>query len=68
MPGNFLAVGTMDPHIEIWDLDVVDTLESVITFGKKPRKKKKKKVAAALTPNEGHKDAVLGLSWNRNAR
>ena len=64
-----MAVGTMDPHIEIWDLDVVDTVESVYTLGKKPRKsKKKKKKAVAMTANDGHQDAVLGLSWNRNAR
>ena len=66
--GNFVAIGTMDPHIEIWDLDVVDTLESVATLGKKPRKKKKKKKPVATTPNDGHTDAVLGLSWNCNAR
>eukprot|EP00003_Mantamonas_plastica_P011042 TRINITY_DN2060_c0_g1_i1.p1 TRINITY_DN2060_c0_g1~~TRINITY_DN2060_c0_g1_i1.p1 ORF type:complete len:344 (-),score=131.14 TRINITY_DN2060_c0_g1_i1:289-1320(-) len=70
--GNFVAIGTFLPHIEIWDLDVVDALEPVLvlagdeerpTFGEKKRKKKKK-----VTAHGGHADAVMGLSWNSQQR
>ena len=40
--GNFVAVGTMEPHINIWDLDLVDTLEPVASLGKRKKKKSKK--------------------------
>jgi len=39
---NFVAVGTMEPHIDIWDLDMVDTLEPVVSLGRRKRKKSKK--------------------------
>ena len=50
--GNFLAVGTFLPIIEIWDLDVVDDIQPSATLGSVPRppekkmKKNKKKKAA----------------------
>ena len=50
--GNFVAVGTMDPDIELWDLDTVDCMYPNAILGQggeqdaapeQPRKKKKKK-------------------------
>lgn len=60
--GNFLAIGTMEPTIDIWDLDLVDSLEPLATLGAKSRKKRKKKGCG------GHGAAVLDLSWNPLAR
>lgn len=81
-PSNMVAVGTFQPGIEIWDLDVVDAPEATLVLGgedtsapaKKKKKKKKgsqhqKRLFAKPTYKPGsHTDAVMSLSWNRNNR
>ena len=62
---NLLAIGSMQPDIEIWDLDVIEAMEPafVLAGASKKKGKKKKKLATS-----GHSDAVLTLSWNHNQR
>lgn len=58
IPGNLIAVGSMSPVIEVWDVDVINSLEPAFKLGKKGKKKSK--------PGVGHTDAVLSLAWNRH--
>lgn len=32
-PGNFVAVGTFSPEIEIWNMDIIDAVEPLATLG-----------------------------------
>jgi periodic tryptophan protein 1 len=80
--GNFVAVGTMSPEIEIWDLDVVDNMYPNAILGQEPeksadlngttdskKKKKKKKEKSKPKANDSyHVDAVLALAANRQHR
>ncbi|CAM9177971.1 unnamed protein product, partial [Ectocarpus fasciculatus] len=65
--GNYLAVGTFSPAIEIWNLDVLDPLEPSATLGGEATGKKKKKSGPQFAPGS-HTDSVLGLSWNKSFR
>lgn len=65
---NYIAVGTLNPWIEIWDLDIVDNLEPEFILGSNVSKPKKKKANVTSTKSQklvGHKKAVLDLKWNR---
>ncbi|KAK0052590.1 periodic tryptophan protein 1 [Biomphalaria pfeifferi] len=66
--GNFIALGTMEPDIGIWDLDVVDSLEPVCVLKGKKKLSKKKEMKKKDNLTDGHSSSVLDLSWNRNVR
>ena len=82
--GNMAAVGTFDPDIEIWDIDVLESIYPDTILGpganksestldealpSKNKKKKKKKKKGVRGPDEHHHvDAVMCLSSNRLQR
>ena len=78
--GNYIAVGTLDPEIEIWSLDIVEAMYPATVLGRPDKtkahvpvplgtgKKKKKQTKHRAKDDSCHVDAVLGLSWNRNVR
>lgn len=57
--GNFIAVGSMEPSIEIWDLDIIDEVQPCTVLGGVKGKKKSKYKKGS------HTGAVLGLAWNK---
>ncbi|KAJ2701781.1 rRNA-processing protein [Coemansia sp. IMI 203386] len=64
--GNYVAVATFEPRIEIWDLDTVDSAYPDAILGSNDKKKLRK---SRGKPNPAfHTDAVMGLSWNTNVR
>ena len=78
--GNYIAVGTLDPEIEIWSLDVIEAMYPSSILGRPDEtkahvpvpsgtgKKKKKKPKHRKVQSAYHVDAVLGLSWNKTQR
>ncbi|KAH9607627.1 hypothetical protein KSS87_014137 [Heliosperma pusillum] len=68
--GNFIAVGSMEPSIEIWDLDTIDEVEPALVLGGVIEKKKKKKgkKKSIKYKEDSHTDSVLGLAWNKEFR
>ena len=77
--GNFVAVGTMDPEIEIWSMDVVEGMYPDAVLGQREAtaqlgmpvgtgKKKRKQLRPRVRNAAHHVDAVLSLSWNPVAR
>ncbi|KAI4308454.1 hypothetical protein L6164_031531 [Bauhinia variegata] len=66
--GNFLAVGSMEPSIEIWDLDVIDEVQPFLELGGIAEKKKKGKKKSMKYKDGSHTDSVLGLAWNKEYR
>ena len=67
-PGSFIAVGSLVPDIDIWDIDVIDTLEPAFTLAGIPQDKPREKKLKRSANMTGHTDAVLDLSWNKLQR
>lgn len=73
-PGNFVAIGTFEPEIELWDLDLMDSMFPAAILGKSDRPearalgtgKKKRKLKVAN--DNYHVDAILSLASNPNHR
>lgn len=73
---NFVAVGTFDPDIEVWDLDTVDCMYPNAILGQggeggppaDGEKKKKKRKKSKKANEDYHVDAVLSLAANRHHR
>ncbi|KAL6301335.1 WD40 repeat-like protein [Sparassis latifolia] len=78
--GNYIAVGTMEPEIEIWSLDIVEAIYPDMVLGRPDKtaahvptplgtgKKKRKKAKHRAASAAHHVDAVLALSWNHTHR
>lgn len=72
--GNFAAIGTFDPQIEVWNLDCVDKAFPDMILGEPQQNsfqsllKKKKKKSKGKFVSTHHTDAVLSLSHNRTHR
>ena len=76
--GNYVAVGTMDPDIELWDLDTIDSMYPNAILGQigdddslnpaQGLKNKKKRKKSQKTNGNYHVDAVLALAANRQHR
>jgi len=65
---NLVAIGSMTPNIELWDLDVVNTVEPAFTLKGQKKRKRTEKSSKKVETSRGHTDAVLALSWNANRR
>lgn len=66
--GNFVAVGSMEPSIEIWDLDIIDEVQPCLVLGGTVEKKTKKGKKKPKYKDGSHTGAVLGLAWNKEYR
>ena len=76
LKGSYVAVGTFDPDIEVWDLDTIDCMypNAILGQGDDDSKtqsnagKKKKQKKSKKANDHYHVDAILSLAANRSHR
>jgi periodic tryptophan protein 1 len=61
---NLAAIGTFEPIIEIWDIDVIDSLRPVVSLGTEVAPTKKKKQATPKQNDTTHVGPVTSLAWH----
>lgn len=61
--GNYVAIGTLEPEIEVWNLDEVEGMYPAAILGSSDKKKKKN---SSKIHSGYHVDAVISLSANPN--
>lgn len=78
--GNYVAVGTFDPDIELWDLDTIDCMYPNAILGQggeneggiigedSAAKTKKRRKKSKKANDSYHVDAILSLAANRQHR
>ncbi|KAH8981802.1 hypothetical protein EDB92DRAFT_1952838 [Lactarius akahatsu] len=62
--GNYVAIGTLEPEIEIYSIDLLDSVARPRGRGHGQEEKAKHRSASEAH----HVDAIVSLSWNRTAR
>jgi len=67
--GNYLAVGTFSPVIEVWNLDIINSVAPVIQLGGETQSAKNVQLSMLSNKNKkkyfkenSHVDAVLAIS------
>ena len=76
--GNYVAVGTFDPDIEIWDLDTIDRMYPNAILGQggqeakadptQELRKKKSRKKSKKSNDDSHVDPLLSFASNRHHR
>ncbi|KAH9080252.1 transducin family protein/WD-40 repeat family protein [Lactarius deliciosus] len=62
--GNYVAIGTLEPEIEIYSIDLLDSVARPRGRGHGQEEKAKHRSASEAH----HVDTILSLSWNRTVR
>ncbi|MCL7024685.1 hypothetical protein MKW94_019792 [Papaver nudicaule] len=67
--GNYIAVGTSKPAIEIWDLNLIDEIQPFLVLGGVAKGGVAQKGGKDANYKEGsHRGSVLGLDWNKKLK